>query len=161
MAKQLLSEKALLEILKEMKQSFTTADFAEKFKEKCVAEGGDAEECAKAAERLENACKHKLAWICHVREGRRRAPLPFRRGDLNLDDRVDLGDCVNLLMGLFRGRHEALRCEDAADANDDGVIDLSDAISVLRHLFLGTGPLPAPGGRRGQDPTADSLMCEP
>ena len=49
---------------------------------------------------------------------------------------------------------------DAADANDDGGVDVSDAVRILLYLFVNTGPLPAPHGACGSDPTADDLGCD-
>jgi hypothetical protein len=51
-------------------------------------------------------------------------------------------------------------CLDAADANDRGAVDIADAISILSHLFANAGPLPAPFGQCGIDPTIDELGCE-
>ena len=45
------------------------------------------------------------------------------------------------------------------DANDSGAIDIADAIAILSHLFAQTGPLPAPFGECGSDPTTDGLDC--
>ena len=50
-------------------------------------------------------------------------------------------------------------CLDAADANDDGRVDIADAVKILAHLFAQAGPLPAPFGACGEDPTADGLDC--
>jgi hypothetical protein len=89
----------------------------------------------------------------------RPAASSFRRGDANVDGRVDLSDAIGILDGLFLGGPSPA-CTDAADANDDGRIDLSDPIALLGALFLGSGPLPAPGREIcGPDPTADGLDC--
>jgi len=98
--------------------------------------------------------------------GVRAQAAPFVRGDANADGAVDIGDAMCLLCCLSgnarvcgRCLPDLAACEDALDANDDGRIDISDAIKVLSHLFAGTGPLPAPFGPCGADPTADSLAC--
>jgi len=83
----------------------------------------------------------------------------FRRGDSNVDGRVDLSDAVRSLDFLF-GSSERPGCIDAADANDDGLLDISDAVYTLGFLFLGGDELPPPSSRCGEDPTADSLDCE-
>jgi adhesin/invasin len=84
----------------------------------------------------------------------------FRRGDVNADGRLDLGDPIAILGRLYHGE-AALSCEDAADANDDGLLDLADPVAILSRLFLGGNPLPPPGPACGEDPTPDLLRpCE-
>jgi hypothetical protein len=86
------------------------------------------------------------------------AAILLRRGDVNGDGRLDLGDPMRILGWLFQGT-AAIDCEDAADVNDDGRIDLSDAVYLLGYLFLG-GPPPAPPFPDcGVDPTSDALGC--
>ena len=84
----------------------------------------------------------------------------FRRGDANIDGKVDISDIVRITE-IFSSTKK-LQCEDAADANDDGAIDLSDAIYLSLWYSLGTvQELPAPGAfTPGYDPTPDSLGCE-
>ncbi len=82
----------------------------------------------------------------------------FRRGDINLDQQVNLADPIQLLDALFGSAGMPL-CADSADANDDGMINLADAIAVLGHLFSGGGPLPAPFPGCGTDPTIDGMGC--
>ncbi|MEM7232573.1 MAG: hypothetical protein AAF517_10380, partial [Planctomycetota bacterium] len=85
-------------------------------------------------------------------------PIPerFRRGEINLDDAIDLSDAVRLLLGLFAGA--GIPCEDAADVNDDSRVDVSDPITLLGRLFLGRDALPGPT-TCGADPTEDALTC--
>ena len=59
----------------------------------------------------------------------------------------------------MRGDANASGQVDIADANDSGAIDIADAISILSHLFASAGPLPAPFGGCGTDPTPDQLGC--
>ena len=76
-----------------------------------------------------------------------RVPAGFpvlRRGDANVDGRVDLSDAVFTLGCLFQGA-ECPRCPDAADTNDDNRVDLSDAVSILDFAFQGGPPPPTPG----------------
>ena len=81
----------------------------------------------------------------------------FRRGDSNIDGKVDIADPVATLGCLFLGE-ECSSCPDAADGNDDGTLDLSDAVHVLNWLFLGGRAPPAPGPIEcGEDETADRL----
>jgi dockerin type I repeat protein len=82
----------------------------------------------------------------------------FIRGDSNDDAAVDVGDARHVLGYLFQGQ-EGPACLDAADANDDGRLSVTDPISILASLFLGSGPLPAPHGAAGEDPTPDGLEC--
>ena len=82
----------------------------------------------------------------------------FRRGDHNGDGALDISDPLGVLGYMFS--NAPVTCEDASDANDDGAVDVSDAVRMLLHLFGGTGPLPAPHGVCGSDPTADTLGCD-
>ncbi len=82
---------------------------------------------------------------------------PFMRGDANADGRTDISDAVTVLRHLFAG-YSSL-CLDAHDANDDGRLDIADAVALLGHLFASQGPLPAPFGACGADPTLDALGC--
>src|SRR5688572_30090830 len=83
----------------------------------------------------------------------------FRRGDSNIDGKVDIADPVDTLGCLFLGE-KCSGCPDAADGNDDGEIDLSDAVHVLNWLFLGGRAPPAPGPIEcGEDETADRLAA--
>jgi len=82
----------------------------------------------------------------------------FKRGDINVDGKVDIADPVSLLSHLFAGAPEPV-CKDAADANDDGTLDIGDPITILGHLFAETGPLAEPFEACGVDPTDDDLDC--
>jgi hypothetical protein len=86
-------------------------------------------------------------------------PVPFRRGDADLNGRFEITDPVSILTRLFVSGGE-FPCQDAADANDRGDIDISDALFLLNFLFLGGRPPPAPFPECGEDPTADELTCE-
>ncbi|MDE0959236.1 MAG: dockerin type I repeat-containing protein [Planctomycetota bacterium] len=83
----------------------------------------------------------------------------FRRGDVNGDANVNIGDAVSLLGFLFSGG-AAPGCDDAADVNDDGSMNIGDAVYELGFLFSGGAAPPAPGGTCGIDPTdTDPLDC--
>jgi hypothetical protein len=82
----------------------------------------------------------------------------FRRGDANLDGRVDLTDASVVLQGLFLGAGEP-PCLDSADFDDSGSIDLTDPVFLLQSLFLGIGQVPQPKSACGFDPTDDRLGC--
>jgi hypothetical protein len=84
----------------------------------------------------------------------------FRRGDANLDGRLDISDPVTILRSQFHG-DAPIRCDDAADTNDDGNIDISDASFAFNYLFLGGSPPPEPFAEVGSDPTPDPLGCRP
>ncbi len=82
----------------------------------------------------------------------------FIRGDSNADGRLNLGDPITSLLGLFQGR--PAQCHDAQDANDDGIWNLSDPVYTLYTLFL-NGDLPSsPYPNCGLDPTEDALDCQ-
>ena len=85
----------------------------------------------------------------------------FRRGDTNLDARVELTDVLTTLNALFVAG-PPLRCPDAADTNDDGRIQIADVVSLLNYLFAGGAAPAAPGPDDcGEDPSADALPgCE-
>ncbi|MEM7163983.1 MAG: serine hydrolase [Planctomycetota bacterium] len=91
------------------------------------------------------------------------ACLPFfRRGDVNADQSLDIGDPIALLNFVFPTVPPSipLACADSLDANDDGAIDISDAVTLLQHLFgANSQPLPFPGGDCSIDGTPDALTC--
>ena len=81
----------------------------------------------------------------------------FRRGEVNLDGRVDISDAVRTLSFLFLGG-APIGCMDAADSDDNGNVNITDPIYLLNHLFLGGRELPPPGiDACGEDPSADEL----
>ncbi len=83
----------------------------------------------------------------------------FRRGDVDLNEKVNVSDVIHLLRGLFRGW--VLPCIDAADTDDSGVLDITDSVYLLEYVFL-NGPVPPdPFRELGVDPTEDFLPCDP
>ncbi|MBI4586113.1 MAG: PKD domain-containing protein [Planctomycetes bacterium] len=85
---------------------------------------------------------------------------PFKRGDVNADDAIDILDPIHLLYFMFLNG-PAIPCLDAADSNDDGGLDVSDPVYTLLFLFVNKEiPQPAPGPACGLDPTADGLECK-
>ena len=83
--------------------------------------------------------------------------LAFRRGDANGDGGIDIGDAVRILSHLFS--NDPAMCLLALDTNDSEAVDIADAIALLDHLFQASGPLPAPFGACGGDPTPGPLDC--
>lgn len=86
----------------------------------------------------------------------------FRRGDVNGDLSVDIGDPIALLNYIFPPVPPSipLACEEALDANDDGSVDVSDAVRLLQHLFgFNSQALPFPADRCGIDGSPDTLTC--
>lgn len=82
----------------------------------------------------------------------------FRRGDVNLDIRIDLADAITILNYMFG--QQVIGCHDAADVNDDGAISLADPISLLSFVFADGPEPPAPGTSISWiDPTPDELDC--
>ncbi len=83
---------------------------------------------------------------------------PFRRGDVDGSNEIDLSDAIVLLNDLFIDDPE-IHCRDSADADDSGDLDITDAIKILNFLFLGGSAPPAPGPRScGRDPTVDGMV---
>ncbi len=86
------------------------------------------------------------------------API-FVRGDATNDGLVGAAD-VLLVLGFLFTEGPRPTCIKAADTNDDGKLDIADPIALLTHLlFAQAGPLPAPTGACGVDPTTDALGC--
>ena len=84
---------------------------------------------------------------------------PFRRGDVRVDDTLNITDPIAILDYLFLGA-AAPPCLKSADTDDDGLIRLTDAVFLLRFLFLaGPPPLP-PSAACGLDTTPDALPCD-
>jgi hypothetical protein len=84
---------------------------------------------------------------------------PFRRGDVNENGKVDVGDAIYILNYLFQGG-EKPGCLDAADINDDGEVNISDPTYLLRYLQGRIPIIPEPFPRPGLDLTLDNLGCE-
>jgi len=89
------------------------------------------------------------------------AQMDFRRGDVDGDGVLAVGDVVELVIQNFHAPPGSSPCEDAADVDDDGVIDIADILSLLDHVFgPGRPAIPPPGPLVcGPDPTADTLTC--
>jgi hypothetical protein len=87
------------------------------------------------------------------------APANFRRGDIDQDGVVTIGDAIGMLDILFEGL--ATTCELAADGDDDGELTIGDPIGLLAYLFSsGAAPLP-PSDACGDDPTpGGTLWCD-
>ncbi len=91
-------------------------------------------------------------------EYRKFEPGPFKRGDANSDDTIDIADVIVTLDYLFLGGSAG--CPDALDANDDGAISLSDPIRLLDWLYGECGLPPAyPYQECAPDLTEDALGC--
>lgn len=85
-------------------------------------------------------------------------PPRFKRGEANGDVVLNTVDAIFILGCLF-ARTAPPSCLDAGDVNDDGRADIADPIAFLSNLFASAGPLPAPFGSCGMDPTDDELDC--
>jgi hypothetical protein len=88
------------------------------------------------------------------------AQADFRRGDVNVDGVVDIGDLDALARYLFI-TGGSLACRDAADIDDDGLTIMNDLIMLGSHLYSGTFTPPPPGSvTPGPDATpGDALGC--
>ena len=87
------------------------------------------------------------------------APVPFVRGDSNLDGEINISDAIHMLGFLFLGTAD-LVCRDAADVDDDGQNDLADSIGLFNFLFAGGGPPAPPWPSCGIDGGVDAVDCE-
>ena len=83
----------------------------------------------------------------------------FRRGDVNADGRLDIGDVIFLFQYLFTGQ-SAPTCEKAADCDDKGQVDVSDASYLLSYLLFGGAAPAEPLQNCGLDVTPDELGCD-
>lgn len=101
-----------------------------------------------------------------VKEGLTREPMtcspvaevPFRRGDVNGDGKINLSDPIWIVSALFFGASFG-PCRAAADVDDDGKLVLTDAIYTLNFLFRGGPAPPAPYPGCGEDPTDGDPAC--
>ncbi len=83
---------------------------------------------------------------------------PFRRGDANDDEQVDIADALYLLNALFAGG-PSLLCRKSGDVNGDTDVNVADAIYLLLRLFGAGPPVPPPAEECGISPTPDNLEC--
>jgi hypothetical protein len=129
----------------------------------CRSLGRPAEDCDLLVLSFDSRCNLLLAEVDDWFEMAALAPpRAFLRGDSNRDSRVDIGDPVNTLNGLFLGTGNAFAsdCPDRLDANDDGKVNIADSVYTLAWLFAGGSEPPSPGpALEGQDPTADLTVC--
>jgi hypothetical protein len=87
------------------------------------------------------------------------ARVPFLRGDVDQNGRLDITDPIRIFGALFAGGQEP-GCAEAADANDSGKVDISDGIYLLSFLFQGGPPPKAPFPDCGLDPLdTGTLSC--
>ena len=85
-------------------------------------------------------------------------PIPFRRGDVDQDGRVNLADAI-VLIRVVAGRLPNLHlCDAAKDVNDDRAIDVTDAIVLLQWLFRSGPPPPEPFPDCGFDPNGPRCL---
>jgi hypothetical protein len=87
------------------------------------------------------------------------ARMPFVRGNVNGDDRVNLADAIFILNKLYKGGDDP-NCKKSADVNDDGKVNLADAIYLLTYMYKNGDPPPLPFPGPDEDPTPDALDCE-
>ena len=74
-----------------------------------------------------------LAWFVPVSLcSQQRSPL---RGDVNGNDRLEVGD-AQYLLDYFFNQGRALICRPAADINHDNKVNITDAIHLLQALFV-------------------------
>jgi hypothetical protein len=67
-------------------------------------------------------------------------PPPYKCGDANADNQVDISDPVFLIAYIFSGGQPPSPLK-AGDANCDLVVDISDVVYLLAYIFNG-GPVP-------------------
>ena len=129
-----------------------------RFQNGLIGTGGPVDLVVTVAGQSAPVCNADRAGVTVV--FRKRPDAPFRRGDSNDDEKLDISDAVATLNHLFGGGSQPA-CRDSADANDDGVTDISDPVYLLNFLFAGESPSPpSPGPEAcGPDPTTDTLDC--
>ena len=76
------------------------------------------------------------------------ANVPFRRGDVTADGRINFLDAVAIVESLF-SRGTELTCLDAADTDGDERLTVNDAIGLLNFLF-----------RQGEPPAPPTNACD-
>jgi hypothetical protein len=84
-------------------------------------------------------------------------PIPFHRGDTDMNGQLEITDAIRLLGSLFLGGGD-IPCADSGDVDDNGQLQLTDAIRILSALFLGRVEIALPGpppAACGADPTPD------
>ena len=76
----------------------------------------------------------------------------FRRGDVNVDGRVDIVDPLAALFRMFgkglADMNARFECPEAADVDNNSRIDVTDPVRILKTLFLGENLIDAPGPHR-------------
>ena len=83
------------------------------------------------------------------------------RVEEELGHAVKQGDVLALVDAAEVGRAKTEILQAAAQVDvKEKTFERGDAITVLGHLFGGAGPLRAPSGACGPDPTPDALGCE-
>lgn len=87
-------------------------------------------------------------------------PPRFRRGDANGDGLFNLMDAIDLLESIFLSPTPP-SCGDRLDVNDDGALGILDAVALLTWLYLNGPPPGSPHLDCGEDPTPDTLGCNP
>ena len=83
---------------------------------------------------------------------------PFLRGDVNVDERIDVADIIVLVCWLEGEGETELPCLDGADVDDNGRIDIVDAAELFVYLFDGD-PDQDIVLRYAPDTTDDELDC--
>lgn len=87
-------------------------------------------------------------------------PVPFVRGDCNIDGDVNIADPIHLLQVLFLAGILG-PCIESCDVDGSGdFFDLADALLLLGFLFQGGAPPAPPFPDCGTDPAALPADCE-
>ena len=61
----------------------------------------------------------------------------FKKGDVNLDDKVDLSDVRQLVGSIASGEELSSDIADIADYNSDGSVNLSDVRALVSDIAAG------------------------
>jgi len=85
-------------------------------------------------------------------------PLPFVRGDVSGDTRINIADMIVLLEYLAGGNGDRLdeNCLGPADFNDDNKVDIADIVCIMDYLFTQGQPPEAPYPDEGYDIRTDT-----
>jgi hypothetical protein len=70
--------------------------------------------------------------------------ITFPKGDVNVDEVIDIGDIVYLINYVFYTGSPPVPCVEKGDCNCDGIVDIGDIVCLINYVFY-NGPPPCCG----------------